>query len=258
MRFKSVLLAIAAVASLSAIASTNATELVTNGNFETGDYGQIGYKGNTLLGWNNNNYNTNGLGYNFLFNTSNDEVNGTVGVSGAVRLWGKNNGGLNDLVASPVGGNYVAADGGYQVGALTQTINNLTVGQKYNLSFYWAGAQQYGYNGDTSDRWKVSLGNETYSTAIKNDVSHGFTGWTQELMTFTATSTSELLSFLAIGTPAGEPPFSLLDGVSMSQAVLPATPTPPSKVPEPGTLAMVGLGLSLLGVGLRRRKSKQK
>ncbi|WP_036172295.1 PEP-CTERM sorting domain-containing protein [Massilia sp. 9096] len=250
MRFKSALLAIATVASLSAIGSGNATELITNGNFDGSNYGQIGWNGNTLQGWNT-------TGYNFLFNTSNDEVYGTNGANGAVRLWGWNNGGLNNLVASPTGGNYVAADGAYGVAPLTQTINGLTVGQQYNLTFYWAGAQQYGYDGITTDRWKVTLGNETYSTAIKTDASHGFTGWTQELMTFTATGTSELLSFLAIGTPSGEPPFSLLDGVSMNQVVQP-TPAPTTKVPEPGTLAMIGLGLGLLSFGVRRRKSKQK
>jgi hypothetical protein len=238
------------VASLSAIGSGNATELITNGNFDGSNYGQIGWNGNTLQGWNT-------TGYNFLFNTSNDEVLGTKGVNGAVRLWGLNNGGLNDLVASPNGGNYVAADGAYSVAPLTQTINGLTVGQKYNLTFYWAGAQQYGYDGITTDKWKVSLGNETYSTAVKTDASHGFTGWTQELMTFTATSTSELLSFLAVGTPSGEPPFSLLDGVSMTQVVQ-ATVPPSKAVPEPGTLAMIGLGLGVLGFGMRRRKSKQK
>ena len=30
----------------------------------------------------------------------------------------------------------------------------------------------------------------------------------------------------------------------------------PAKVPEPGTLAMIGLGLGVLGFGVRRRKSK--
>jgi len=252
MRFKTALLAIATAASLSAIGSGNATELVVNGNFDGSNYGQIGWNGNTLQGWNT-------TGYNFLFSAGNDDYPGVTGTYGNVKLWGPWNGSFNGLGASPAGGNYVAADGAYGVAPLTQTINGLTVGQKYNLSFYWAGAQQYSYDGITTEQWKVSLGNENYSTAVKTDGNHGFTGWTQELMTFTATSTSELLSFLAIGTPAGEPPFSLLDGVSMSQVVQPATPTPPpTKVPEPGTLAMIGLGLGVLGLGMRRRKSKQK
>lgn len=239
MRFKHVLLAIASVAALSASTIGNTTELITNGNFETGSYGQIGYKGRTLDGWST-------TGYNFLFNASNDDTGGVTGEYGNLQLWGPGNGAVNKLGASPAGGNYYAADGAYGVQPLTQTINGLVVGQKYDLSFYWAGAQQYGFNGATTEQWKVTFGNENYSTAVKNNVEHGFTGWQQEVVTFTATSSSQLLSFLAVGTPNGVPPFSLLDGVSMS-----------AKVPEPGTLAIVGLGLGLLGVSARRRKSKK-
>lgn len=254
MRIKSALLAIAAAASLSAVGISSATELITNGNFDTGTYGQIGYNGNTVQGWTT-------TGYNFLFNPSNDDTTGVTGVNGTVKLWGLWDGaGLNGLGASPAGGNgnYVAADGAYKVGALSQTVSGLTVGQQYALSFYWAGAQQYGYDGTTTEQWKVTFGNDVYTTAVKTDTSHGFTGWTQDLVTFTATSTSELLSFLAIGTPGGEPPFSLLDGVSMSAVTAAASSTKSSAVPEPGTLAIMGLGLGILGFGARRRKSKQK
>jgi hypothetical protein len=67
------------------------------------------------------------------------------------------------------------------------------------------------------------------------DPSNGFTGWRYTTLIFTATSTSEVLSFLAVGTPSGEPPFSLLDGVSMV-------------VPEPGSLTLM-LG-SMIGLGV--------
>jgi hypothetical protein len=91
----------------------------------------------------------------------------------------------------------------------------------------------------------VSLGAQTQFTEVKNNANHGFTGWEQKTMTFTATAASQVLSFLAIGTPSGVPPFSLLDGVSMVAAV-----------PEPETYAMLGLGLGLMGVIARRRKAK--
>nr|WP_229262497.1 PEPxxWA-CTERM sorting domain-containing protein [Duganella radicis] len=55
------------------------------------------------------------------------------------------------------------------------------------------------------------------------------------------------MSFLAVGTPAGVPPFSLLDGVSLTAAV-----------PEPETWAMLGLGLGLIGFTARRRKADAK
>jgi hypothetical protein len=91
----------------------------------------------------------------------------------------------------------------------------LTSGQKYTVSFWYAGAQQSGFDSNTTERWMVSPGNQTLSTAVLNDPNHGFTGRVYTSLTFTATGSSEVLSFLANGTPNGEPPFSLLDGVSM-------------------------------------------
>lgn len=242
MRFKPAFFAIAAAASLFATAG-NATELVTNGNFESGTYGDIGH-GGSVTGWNTND------GYTFLYSASNDDKTGVPNrYNEMMQLWGpKNNGAAgNTLGASPAGGNYLAADGAYITRDITQTISGLTVGQQYNLTFYWAGAQQKGYDGATSEQWKVTFGNDAgdvrYTDVLQN-AEHGFTGWHQETMTFTANKTSELLSFLAIGTPTGEPPFSLLDGVSMQA------------VPEPGSVALMGLGLGLLTFAARRRKSK--
>ncbi|ELX08605.1 hypothetical protein Jab_2c06600 [Janthinobacterium sp. HH01] len=237
MRIKSLLLAVTAAAALSTGAASASTELIVNGGFETGDYGQINWGGHQLSGWTSN-------GYNFLFNGSNVDNGGTSGSYGNLELWGPNNGASNGLQASPVGGNFVAADGAFEMAPLQQTVNGLVAGQQYNLTFYWAGAQQSGFDGATTEQWQVSLGNQTQSTAIKNNVNHGFTGWQKETFTFTASGASEVLSFLAVGTPAGVPPFSLLDGVSMVA------------VPEPQTWGMLGLGLGLVGFAARRRKAK--
>lgn len=240
MKIKNILLAIAAVASLSVSALGNTTEMITNGNFETGDYGQIGWNGHQLAGWST-------TGYNFLFSASNDDSTGTTGSYGAVKLWGPGSGSANGLAASPLGGNYVASDGAFGVAPLSQTVNGLVTGQKYNLSFYWGGAQQYGFDGTTTEQWKVSFGNDVYSTAVANNSTHGFTGWMKENVSFTATSTSQVLSFLAVGTPNGVPPFSLLDGVSLS-----------ADVPEPGSMALFGLSAGILALVSRRRKSASK
>jgi len=239
MRIKSILLGLSTIVALAAGATqASAAELVTNGGFETGDVGQIGYNGNTLAGWTT-------TGYNFLFSGNSGGVNASVGQYGSLELWNANNGVSNGLGVSPVGGKFVGADGAFGVSPISQTINGLVAGQQYSVSFYWGGAQQSGFSGATTEQWQVSLGAQTLFTEVKSNDNHGFTGWEQKTMTFTATAASEVLSFLAIGTPSGVPPFSLLDGVSMVAAV-----------PEPETYAMLGLGLGLMAVVARRRKAK--
>jgi hypothetical protein len=148
----------------------------------------------------------------------------------------------NGLTASsPDGGNFIAQDSAFQDKAITQTISNLIVGQAYQVGFWWGAAQQSTFTGATYDQWQVSLGAETHSTAQINLANHGFSGWTQTVLTFTATSASEVLSFLAVGGPAGVPPFALLDGVTMVA------------VPEPATLMLFATALLALGVFARRR-----
>jgi len=223
----------------------HAGNLVTNGSFEqlTGGIGQIGYNGSSLLtGWTNGHDSSGDLGYNFVYSSGSADTTGANGVSGNVKLWGPNDGSNNGLPAtSPDGGNYIAADGAYQTAPISQTITGLTVNQKYAVSFYYAGAQQYGFNGVTTESWGVTLGNQTISTATLTDPSNGFTGWQYTTLTFTATSSSEVLSFLAAGTPSGEPPFSLLDGVTVT-------------TPEPTSAAMLLTGLIAIGFIARRRQ----
>ena len=110
---------------------------------------------------------------------------------------------------SPDGGNFVGADAADQVGAINQTITGLVVGRPYALSFYWGGVE--------------------------------------EAPDHIGTSTSEVLSFLASGNPSGQPPFALLDGVTLI-----------APVPEPSTLlAGASAVLLLVGGGARRMVRKQ-
>jgi len=185
-------------------------------------------------------------GYNFVYQPGIADTTGGAGAAGAVKLWGPGDGSANGLDGViPGGGNYVAADGVYQAAAITQTITGLTVGRQYDLTFYYAGAQQSGFTGLNTEWWTVSLGSQSDTTPILDNANHGFTGWYEENFLYTATSSSEVLSFMAGGTPGGEPPFTLLTDVALVAT------------PEPGTIGLVGLGLSA-GLGLMlfsRRKA---
>jgi hypothetical protein len=231
-------------AGLMLIASTPATaakNLIVNGDFEqlSNGPGQVGP--NTIAtGWT-----TNG-GYNFVYAPNTADTVGSNGAYGYLKLWGPNNGSNNGFTAtSPTGGNFYAADGAFGVDPIKQTVTGLEVGKQYVLSFDWAGAQQYDYTGPTTEQWHVSFGNETQSTEVLQNASHGFTGWRRANMTFTAQSTSAVLSFLAEGTPEGKPPFSLLDGVSLTAA---------GAVPEPASWAMMIVGFGAVGSSMRRRR----
>jgi hypothetical protein len=134
---------------------------------------------------------------------------------GNTYMAGIHNGGVNTITAPPTGGNIVAADGAYEIGAITQTITGLTVGQTYILKFYWGGAQQQSFTGATTESWTVTLGAQSFSTTPVSVPTNSFSGWMQQTFAYKATATSETLSFLAVGTPTGEPPFSLLADVDL-------------------------------------------
>jgi hypothetical protein len=222
---------------------------VQNGGFEgllqpgvSAGFGSL-YPSQQVAGWTTS-------GYNFVFTPGTADTTGANGQYGNLTLWGPNNGGAagNNLPASsPDGGNYLALDGAYEVGGVSQTVHGLTPGQAVAVTFYFAGAQQAGYTGDTTEQLKVSLGSEDQYTAVLNDPSHGFTGWRSVTMTFTPTSSSEVLTFLAIGTPNGVPPMSLLDGVTVSSI---------SQTPEPSSLALMITGFAGMSGVVRNRVKK--
>lgn len=232
----------AALLAMGAARQAQATSLVQNGSFETllqpGVSAQFGagYPSQQVTGWTTS-------GYNFVFLPGTADKAGATGSAGALSLWGPGNGSANGLPASsPDGGNYIGADGAYQVSAITQTITGLSPGSTAVVSFNWAGAQQYKFDGATTEQWIVGFGTDpTQATAVVQNANHGFTGWMQQTFSFAVTSTTAVLSFLARGTPGGEPPFSLLDGVSLVQ------------VPEPATWAVLLSGAGLAGLASRRR-----
>ncbi len=242
--FRAALVA-AAIAVIVLGAPAKAGPVIVNGGFETllpsvagsTEFGSR-YAGQVVPGW------TTG-GYNYVFMPGTADTSGAVNEYGQhLKLWGPGTGSKNGLPgSSPAGGNFLGADGPYFPGPIQQAVSGLDVGSVATISFYWAGAQQYGYDGPTTEAWQVSLGNEMHMTPVLQNVDHGFTGWQQQSLSFVVTSATEVLSFLAIGTPAGVPPFALLDGVTISEVV------------EPASLTLLGVGFVLAGLVSRRRRA---
>jgi hypothetical protein len=154
----------------------------------------------------------------------------------------------NNIGDPPAGGNTVAIDGDPKYSStLSQSISGLNTGDTYILTFYQAASQQNGLTGATTEQWAVNLGGgATQTSTLMNTPSQGSHGWMQVTMSFVATASSEVLQFVALGTPAGEPPVCLLGDVSMFDSS-------PSAVAEPATLALIGVGL--LGMVMVRRRS---
>jgi hypothetical protein len=236
------------------------TDLVQNGNFATttpqGPTGELGVN-ITVADWT-------GGGYTFLFTPGTADTTGATDYGGSnVQLWGQHNSlsygygppSANGLPsAGETGGNFLASDGSFFVVPIQQTINNLTAGDTYAVSFYWAAAQEFGETGATTEQWQVSLGGIPQSTSVYDNTSHGSSGnspsadasgWMNQTFNFTAPGTpgstvSEVLSFLSVGTPDGIPPFSLLSDVSMEA------------VPEPSTAVLFGFAAAVVGFAARR------
>lgn len=242
------------VVGLALFGSVAHADLITNGSFETSTYtsssqfgtnsggnGTTSWGGQGVTGWTGNG------GYNILFK------GGTATTVSAATQYnsGPNTGaeklysGINMTGSGTVGASFVALDGDSGVGGgISQEINGLVVGQQYVLQFDWGAGQMQSRTGDTTEQFQVSLGSQTISTPVAKDPSQSFTGWFHQAFTYTATGTSELLSFLSVGTPNGLPPIATLDGVSLNA------------VPEPVSVSLLGAGL--VSAGLLRRKRSRK
>jgi len=227
--------------------------LVTNGSFEQGSAmysttqgGQI--TSSDLTGWTTSACQLNcGSGPNslFMFLAASGTYNSTVYsyVTNGVDFQGTTINFWSGPGVSPDGGNAITQDAGNELGALQQQISGLIVGDHYKLTFYQATMQAVDANATNSftANWQVSLGGSTQNSASMVNAAKGYTGWQQVTMTFTATSASELLSFLAISADVGQPPFVLLDGVTLYD------------IPEPTSLAALALGVGAVFVARRRR-----
>lgn len=202
-------IAFTAMASLAAPAQA-AVNLVSNGSFETGvDPGTF-----TTLGTGSP-------------NISNWTVTGSIDYIGT--YWVASNGSRS-----------IDLNGSYQAGQVSQTVSGLTAGHSYTVSFDLAG------NPDGAPLTKsldVIIGGvlKNYTFPL-GGATHANLGWVGHSFNFTATSSSELLSFGPNGDAGGA--FGpVLDNVSVSAAV-----------PEPSTWAMMLIGFGGLAMMARRRR----
>ncbi|MGI4880983.1 MAG: PEPxxWA-CTERM sorting domain-containing protein [Janthinobacterium lividum] len=230
---------VVAGAALAAVQASATTNLVTNGDFESGysystEFNTWYNPDNGPTGWTSQTYSA----FNLYFSAA------TATTVSAQTQYGSDGQMLaTSFVASPTGGNFVALDGDpTNRGYLTQEISGLTVGKEYVVSFDWGASQLQNRTGATTEQLSVGFGNAVQTTALVNNPSQGFSGWMHETMTFHATSTSQLLSFLSLGTPVGLPPIAVLDGVSVAA------------VPEPAMWCLMLVGFGLVGTAVRRRR----
>ena len=227
--------------------------IVTNGNFTLNPSGGTISLGNpiqinnsTLQAWTLTNSSGPNNSYSWLYDTSNYS-------SGSVQLYGP--------ISAPTTGvtNFVGMDTNFpqspNISALQQTITGLTPGQAYSFSFYWGVTSQTNFSGTYTDTLSVGFGSSAVSSAGQagsQTVSQAYTdgqpyaGWNLATMTFTANSTSDILSFLGTsGTNvSGGPPFVLLADVTGAA------------VPEPASMSLTAFGMLCGGAAsyLRRRK----
>jgi len=128
---------------------------------------------------------------------------------------------------------------------ISQQVSNLVSGAIYRLTFYQAAVQQAGYSLAYNDWWQVSFNTpvQSKSSTVMDDTSEGEVGWNLVTMTFIS-GTNNTLTFLASSSDTGTnaPPMVLLADVSLQF------------VPEPTTLAVLGIGLAGLAVSHRRRR----
>ena len=147
--------------------------------------------------------------------------------------------------------NFVGLDGDSRAeGILSQTVTGLVVGDHYQLSFDWAATQMItGSHVPYTIALAYNLGSSILTSGTGAPQTATFTAtqygqsstWQTVTMNFTATATTEILSFLALGTPSGDPPIALLDDVSLAD------------IPEPSSLAFIVGALVVGGMAFRRR-----
>jgi len=153
----------------------------------------------------------------------------------------------NGMVGPPSGNASVVIDGtegfgpGGGFGYIEQSIGGLVSGQTYTLSYWFAGSQENGAGGATTQSFEVNLGDQSWTSPVIDVAANGFTPWQEVTQTFTWDGVGNALQFVSVGS--GEPAFTLLADVSLTGGV-----------PEASTWAMIVAGFAGLGFLARARR----
>lgn len=145
----------------------------------------------------------------------------------------------NTVIAAQSGNQYVELDSHYN-SSMYQEIGGLTVGSAYELSFWYHARTNNGYNDNGINvYWGDYLPGDV-AVSIDGLRQVNTPGWIEQTVKLVASAETMFLMFAATGYSNSLGGF--VDNVSLTA------------VPEPGTLALFGLGL--MGLVLARRQQK--
>lgn len=246
----------ATTAHATTIFTSNLSSITTPAGDSTGNNFQLGFNGGAVAGISNTFFSPGNWGFNFVFSSPsqanlvgafNQISNQSMKLDGAI---------LADSADTQDNGYFLALDSVYEASPINISLSTIA-GATYSVSFDFGGAQETGFVGTTTDFLTVGLtGSASQVTGSVTVPQQGFTGWNAVTDTFTAATTgTEVLSFLAGGTPTGnnqEPAMTLLDNISVSQVTVP----PPPPTPEPSSLLLLATGMLATGGYFRYRMKK--
>jgi len=209
---------------LVAAGAADAVSIVNGSMNHTGGTNYLYFNGYIAPGWTQDNSGTN----TSVYITSPDILDPTM--TAFSMAW----------VASPDGGMFahMAAwlDGENQEG-IFQTLSGLSIGTDYEISFWQSITDTNFTPSGILGQWQVRFGaTALYSSPMAAPAATTPYGWELQTLSFTATATTQDLSFLAKSYDESEPVYIGLDGVSLREVA----------VPEPSTGLLLGLGLLLI------------